>query len=356
MEKIVYVATNSFSYKKFVRPIAINSSKIYDVSVIFDGADEFYEKDISLVNLAISRRPNVHMDLVAIIGLVRYLYQKNPVLVVSLMPKAGLLVSVACLVLRINHIHTFTGQIWADFKGIKRRFYMTLDKFIISNSKVCLVDGLAQRNHLAEELGCNVDRLYVIWNGSVNGVDEHHFVPDVKVRSLMRKKLCIGDKELVFLFVGRIHRDKGVIDILKFSATLNLKHKVIFCGPLEIEDFRLPENCSHVGYVEDPLEFYQMADVLLLPSYREGFGNVVIEASACGLPVLGSDIYGLRDSLIDGVNGVRFVCGDVKSMVNAFKELQSKKEGLKGRDYIVENFSRDIYMKEYLKFLYNEIN
>jgi len=135
---------------------------------------------------------------------------------------------------------------------------------------------------------------------------------------------------VVFLFVGRLNRDKGIPELYEAFQTVRNKipnAQLVLVGPKE-ENIPLPAGLMgtntgvvHAGPSSRPEDFMATADVLVLPSHREGFGSTVIEANACGIPVVASRIYGLTDAVVHGQTGLLVTCGDVGELSQAMEKL-----------------------------------
>lgn len=169
-----------------------------------------------------------------------------------------------------------------------------------------------------------------------------------------------------FLFVGRLMRDKGVLELLGAAEALREKYpKVAFglVGDCEeefketLEKTALPENVTLFGKQKDVHSYMKQADAILLPSYHEGMANVLLEAAACGRPVLASDIPGCRETFEEGVSGYGFRVRDVDSLVQAIEKflslsLQERQAmGLMGRRKVEKEFDRNIVVDAYMKIM-----
>jgi glycosyltransferase involved in cell wall biosynthesis len=144
--------------------------------------------------------------------------------------------------------------------------------------------------------------------------------------------LGIPDEGVVFIFVGRLKADKGVLDLAKAFARIGkdcAEAWLLIVGPDE-ENLRprIEMVCSGVrdrlrivGPTKAPQEYMAAADVLCLPSYREGFGSVIIEAASAGLPAVASNIYGITDAIEPGATGLLHTSGDVDSLQEKMMEL-----------------------------------
>lgn len=143
------------------------------------------------------------------------------------------------------------------------------------------------------------DRIDVLCDGSICGVDAARFRPNAFARKRIRDSLDIEEHDRVVLFLGRLNRDKGVLDLAQAFTELSEKMAnviLLFVGPDEeglnpLLKETMSECMARVRFVEmtqTPEDFMAAADILALPSYREGFGSVILEAAACGVPAVAS--------------------------------------------------------------------
>jgi glycosyltransferase involved in cell wall biosynthesis len=149
--------------------------------------------------------------------------------------------------------------------------------------------------------------------------------------------LGIPLSDTVLLFVGRITRDKGVLDLARAFTTLADRRSdihLLVVGPDEHDlTMTMRTLCSRhharlhfVDYTNAPEDFMAASDILCLPSYREGFGSVIIEAAAAGLPAVASRIYGVVDAVVEGETGLLHEPADVEGIVDRLQQLISQPE------------------------------
>ena len=149
---------------------------------------------------------------------------------------------------------------------------------------------------------------------------------------MIREKLEVALDSVVFLFVGRLDLDKGIIELLKAYSKLteNIENTSLWLlGPIETEMENLKEfvdsssikSIHFLPYSSSPELYMAAADVFCLPSHREGFGTVIIESAACGIPSIGNKIHGLTDSIVDGQTGFLIDTRDILSLSNTMRTL-----------------------------------
>ncbi|MCH5347624.1 MAG: glycosyltransferase, partial [Muribaculaceae bacterium] len=115
------------------------------------------------------------------------------------------------------------------------------------------------------------------------------------------------------------------------------------------------ENLIYYGLTPNPEKLLQAGDVFVLPTYREGFGMSVLEASSVGLPVICSDTYGVLDAMVDDETGLRCKTMDVESLKKCMLKLYSDQDlrnklGTNGRRRVEEKFSSDVVTDAWLDF------
>ena len=290
-----------------------------------------------IVNLPIMRNINIFADLKALFFLI-LIFQKNKFsLVHSVSPKAGLLCAISALLTCVpNRIHTFTGQVWATKKGFFRYTLKLFDKLIVVLNTNILVDSYSQQKFLINENILSNCTSFVLGSGSISGVDTIRFSPSISQSKIIRDSLHIDNSNVVLLFLGRLKREKGVIKLAHaFKEVINKNKNVTLLIVGQDEDDLKKELLMNfdlcmdfvkfIDFTKKPEDYMNAADILILPSYREGFGNVVIESACCGIPSIVSNIYGLNDSVIDGETGLVTSDNSVKSLQEAIVTLITNK-------------------------------
>jgi len=297
--------------------------------------------NVTFIDININRKASVFADVMALFALCRLVYLNKPDIIHSIMPKAGLLAALTGFICRVPiRIHTFTGQTWVAKEGASRHLFYIFDLLINSINTVCLTDSFSQSAFLAEHHITHAGQpLPVLSKGSLSGVEIKRFnfksLAEQSVR--LRSSLGIGVDDFVFSYIARKTQAKGAIDILKAFSVVSAsfqKARLLFIGPDEdgeISQLRKsnPElfaNVSEIGHVNNHELYLAITDVLCLPSYREGFGSIVIDAAAMGVPTIGSRIPGLTDSIVDNETGLLFPAGDIDELVNLMKDFIDKPE------------------------------
>ena len=197
---------------------------------------------------------------------------------------------------------------------MSRLFLKLLDKIIVTLNTNILVDSFSQQDFLIKENVLSKDLSIVLGSGSISGVDVNRFHPSKIHRNLIRKQLNIKDDCVIFLFVGRLKKEKGIFELIEAFKNVSEQHNdvvLLIVGPdeegLEQELISRLETCKEfvrfIDFTKEPEQYMAASDVFVLPSYREGFGSVIIEAASCGLPSIGSNIYGLSDAIKDEETG-----------------------------------------------------
>lgn len=278
-------------------------------------------------------------DLRSLIAMYRYFSKERFDIVHSTTPKAGLLCAVAAFLARVPiRLHTFTGQPWARLARPMRWLVKHGDRMIVRLNTKCYADSRSQADFLVAEGVAAPGRIAVLGGGSLGGVDLVQFNPDRwKTRHAeIREEMGIPPGAKIITFIGRITRDKGIGELVAaFKRLINsgINAYLLLVGPFEPERDPLPDEVEEqirhetrikaVGYSAEPERYMSVSDVFCLPSYREGFGNVVIEAAAMGVPTVGTRIVGLVDSIVDGETGILVPPREVGALADALSRMLS---------------------------------
>ena len=347
----------------------------YDLYLVANFNGESGIEDLplkSMKHIQIERRPRPLTDLKALWQLYRY-FQKNKFDVVhSYTLKASLLTAIAGWIARVPHrLRNFSGQLWCNMTGMKRRFYKTIEHIIVALDTDFIIDCNAQRQYLIDEgILKKHDQAKVMYRGSVCGIDSEKFKFNPAKRAEIREELNIADDVVVFIFLGRLRREKGVYELFEAFNHLAGENKnayLLLVGNAEDDclehlcdypNINEKDNCCVYGYTSAPSHLLSAADVYTLPSYREGFGLAALEAQAVGLPVICSDNYGMTDAMRDDITGLRCKVRDASSLYCCMKTLLEdeglrKKMGQAGREWVVTDFPRDKVNDAWLEFYHN---
>lgn len=344
---------------------------LFDVYVVANFKDEKIFEELKICgakSVTIERRPSVASGLKAVRELKQFFKEKRFDGFISMSSNASLVAAIAGKMVGVPfRARIFTGQIWANKTGLSRMFFKMIDKFTVLMNTHFLVDGKSQQEYLIENGILKNNQSVVLANGSICGVDIEKFSPNVTKREEERARLGFRKSDVVYVFMGRINRDKGTYELLgAFNCLAESKDnaKLLLIGSNEgvtEETFSSYPNIIYgknlicYGYTKTPYYALQTGDVFCLPSYREGFGMSVIEAAAVALPVIASDAYGLRDSFVDGITGLKCKVKDVETLYNAMKmlyddEYMRTSYGRAGRKRVEKMFSMDLVSNAWLDY------
>lgn len=278
------------------------------VAVAPDGPEKHVvekREGIKYIPLNMKRRFSVGNDMYNLIKMIIIFIKEKPVIIHSITPKAGFLSMIAGFLCRVPiRIHTFTGLVFPSATGIKRLILMFTDKLICKCATNVYGEGFGVKKDL-EKFKITHKNISVIANGNINGVDLDYFYPQKKQHD-----------NFTFIYCGRIVADKGMnelADAFKKIIEIYPKIQLLLVGKYEDEldpvkpktknFFITSDNVEFVEWQTDLRPYFARADVLVFPSYREGFPNVVLQASAMGLPSIVTDINGCNEIIQDNING-----------------------------------------------------
>jgi glycosyltransferase involved in cell wall biosynthesis len=307
-----------------------------------------------------TRRITPVRDLRALFALMLLFLRLRPVIVHASTPKAGMLGTLAAWLTGVPvRLYYLWGLPLVTAVGWRRRLLRATERLTcaLAHRVGCVSRSL--RNVILDEQLCDPGKLLLLGQGSSHGVDAtERFTPDHAdqvARQHARERFGIPPDALVIGFVGRVVKDKGVVELAAAWESLRVRYSSLYLlvvGPFEAED-PIPEAMAKVlrtdprvrlpGWLDDPRGGYAAMDVVVLPSYREGLPNVPLEGAAMQLPVVTTSGPGCVDSVQDGVTGTVVPPHDAVGLAEAITryledpELR-RRHGRNGRLRVLRDF------------------
>ena len=341
--KLVYIVTDSVSTGLLRHQLRLMRARGFDVTVISSPGERVErcarEEGVRAVPVPMARPIRPWQDLKSLLGLFLVLRSLRPHVVNAGTPKAALLGMIASWVLRVPvRIYVVRGLRLETVRG-PLRWVLALMERITSFCATHILYVSRSLREIYEEMGLGPRRKGVLLlEGSSRGVEIARFARTaerVEAGRALRARLGIPMDARVAGFVGRLTRDKGIEDLVKAFHQLDSGQPdlhLLVVGRLEEDDRPSPEILERMqshprihltGPLEDVGPAYQAMNFLVLPSYREGFPNVPLEAAAAGIPTVGYRSTGVRDAIVDGVTGELVERGDVEGLARAIARYAS---------------------------------
>lgn len=378
MIKICFVTTIYTTFRAFLKNFAIylNESGEYDISLICNNDEEVLEDIPSFVHYyPVEMERGVSLSAFGAIKRIGKILEKEQFEIVQYStPNAAFYTSIAAKKKKIPvRLYCQWGIRYMGFEGWKRNLFKVLEKMTCDNSTFIEVESYNIRNFSLDENLYSSDKSCVIWNGSASGVDLQKF--DIskkkKWREEIRKDFNLSEKDIVFAFAARLTADKGVNELLEAFLNIEEKYsntKLLMMGGMDNQESLQSElilrskkskNIIFTGSVPDIEKYYAASDVFVAPSYREGFGLVVIEAEAMGLPAIVSNVPGQVDAVKENVTGMTCVVKSSQSLQSAMEkliddEVLRTEMGDNASKFVEENYEQKKlfeYLKEHRKAL-----
>ena len=333
-------------------------------------------KGVSIIEVSMERKIAPWRDVQSLLRLWRHMRALRPTVTNVGTPKAGLLGGFAAWLNRVPcRFYTLHGLRFETTKGLKRRILVYAERLACRFAHRVICVSHSVRNRAIASGLTSAERMVVFGSGSCNGVDASHFAatPQIVRRAAqLRHQLGIPMGAPVVLFVGRLTCEKGIPELIKAFSQLVVRFpelRLLLAGcfedgdPLPSDIRRCLETHPRVilaGAVPDTAPYYAAADVLVLPSHREGLPTVVLEAQAAGVPVVGASATGIVDVVADGQTGLLFPVGNVPVLAEAIAKLITDgalaiKLGLAGQEQVISKFQQEqiwqALHREYLEVL-----
>lgn len=321
----------------FVRGMLPDLCKKYEVVVVSSPGEQMYEitKEYGVRGIAVpmERHISLFKDFKALMKMIEVFRREKPTMVHSMTPKAGMLCMVAGWLTRVPvRVHTFTGLVFPTSTGLKRRVLMATDRLTCACATHVIPEGVGVKNDLLNN-GITKKPLMVLGYGNVKGIDLSYFARSEELK--VKSDVLRAPDKFTFLYVGRIVRDKGINELCEAFNKLSgiVPARLVLVGSYEDSLDPISESARKV-IAENPaieavgskrgdelLAYYAAADCFVMPSYREGFPNTVLEAGAMGLPSIVTDINGSREIIEQGENGIIVPSQDAQALLDAMSKI-----------------------------------
>lgn len=348
MYKICYVVTIPLTIESFFIPqLKYLAANGFDVTVVCSNDSNLQEKlgeCIRFHPIDIPRGISVGGSIYALKALTHFFKKEKFDLIQYSTPNAAFYSSIAAKKAdcKVRNYHLM-GLRYLGASGIGRMILKTLEKITCHYSTS--IECVSKSNM---EMGIKEglfppEKVTVVWNGSSGGVDLSKF--DYSKRDQWRKEvraeLGYTDNDFVYGFVGRVTRDKGINELLQAFFSLDDDSKLLLTGSMEgentldaslLEKAREHPNIQFHGAVTDVERYFAAIDILILPSYREGFGNVVIEAGAVGTPAIVSGIPGPTDAIDRNKTALVVPAKDAKALSESMRKIRTMDVAKMGKD------------------------
>jgi lipopolysaccharide/colanic/teichoic acid biosynthesis glycosyltransferase/glycosyltransferase involved in cell wall biosynthesis len=379
--KLVHIMTVPQSLFFLTRQVRFMKDRGFEVHAIASPGPALgrfgREEGIPTYSVEMPRRISPLGDLVALVRLVRILRRIRPTIVQSHTPKGGLLGMIAAFLAGVPvRIYTLHGLPLETARGLKRVLLRWTEKIscLLANQIIPVGPSL-RRTGVAEGLAPAV-KMKVLGKGTINGVDAlGRFNPCLQAQSegrAVRLAQGIPPDACVIGFVGRIVRDKGLEDLVQAWKSLREEHQdlhLLVVGAFEPQDpiskssediLRSDPRVHLTGNVDSMRPMYSAMQVLVLPTYREGFPTVPLEAAAMGLPVVATRVTGCVDAVLDGVTGTLVPAKDPDQLRDALRTYLDDPElglerGRAGRERVLREFRQEVvwenFNREYRRLL-----
>ena len=329
-KKIIRVSTVPISLDKLLQGQLKMLSEHYEIVAVSSPGEALstvaQREGVRTIALPMERKISIFRDMLSLLRMIALLLKERPDAVHSLTPKAGLITMLAGWVTRVPvRMHSFTGLIFPTSRGVKKKILILMDKLLCACATHINPEGEGVKKDLLA-YGITKKEMIIIANGNINGIDTASFNPAAYAKA--------SDDILRFCFIGRLVGDKGVRELVEAFSQVHEQYgntELLLIGSFEPELDPLPEVTMkaisehaaiiYEGYQSDVRPYLAKSDVLILPSYREGFPNVVLQAGSMGLPQIVTDINGSNEIIIEGQNGLIIQPQHAGELADAMKYL-----------------------------------
>jgi len=367
--KLIRITTVPLSLKTLLKgQLKYMKEQGWEVQAITSNSESIQEiidnENVDVHTIEMTRQITPLKDLKAVWQLYKFFKKEKPTIVHTHTPKAGIVGMLASRLAGVPiRLHTVAGLPLLVATGIKRKVLNFVEALTYKCATGVYPNSKGLYDIIIQEKLAPAHKLKVIGNGSSNGINTSHFNPELiseSSRQALKSQYKIHDDDVVLIFVGRIVGDKGINELTQAFNALSPSYphlKLMVVGDFEKDLDPVSKDTEHIlnthpniiltGFQKDVRPFLAISHILVFPSYREGFPNVVMQAGAMGLPAIVSNINGCNEIIISEENGIIIPVKDAQAISasierllqnkNLYKQMQSQ-----ARTYIVNRYEQQV--------------
>ena len=351
--------------------------EVVGVSSKGDGLDDVRKHEgIRIIELSMSRQITPIKDMISLFNMIVLILREKPTIVHTHTPKAGIVGMLASWICRVpNRLHTVAGLPLMEATGRKKKILLLVEKLTYYCATKVYPNSHGLQDYIINNKFTSKNKLKTIAFGSSNGIDTVYFdrTSEVLHKSKQIKENYNLKDKLVFCFIGRVVKDKGIDELMYAFNKLNSNYnniKLLIVGmfeehlnPISEQSHKIldeNENIINVGFVDDIRPYLACSDCFVLPTYREGFPNVVLQASSMVISSIVTNINGCNEIISHNKNGLIVEPKDKEELYDAMKRYIVDKElsttlSLNIRNDMIKKYDRKVFHKylleEYKKVL-----
>lgn len=368
MQKILHVVNISFVLPYYIGDqFDYFREKDYDLFVACTPSEHLFsygqEKGFKTFGVHILRAINPVADIKSIWALIKIIKNNNIDIVIGHTPKGAMIAMIAASIAGVKQrIYFRHGLMYETSTGLKKKLLIGIEKLTgrLAKRVVCVSNSVIDKSI---KLNLNKPVKNILLNkGTCNGINLNRMLPLLRKDQKLLEQLGIAVNDRVIGYVGRLVNDKGINELVEAWRLITLQYnnvKLLLVGPFEERDsiseatkeiMNTTDTIIHTGLINDVVPYYNVMDVFILPSYREGFPTVVLEASAMRLPVITTRSTGCVDSIVEEHTGI-FTEISSSAIAEALKYYLAnpdiaRQHGINGRKFVENNFNQETIWKE----------
>ena len=332
----------------------------------------------SVLTIPFSRKISLKTDIITIYRLVLLLRKIKPHIVHTHTSKAGLIGMISAFLVRCPiRIHSVPGLQMMESKGLRRLILNLSERLTYFLSDVVCPNSKSLKEYILDHKMCSSEKIRIIGCGSSSGVNLDKYCMHLKktsIRNTIRERFCIEDSGVVLAFIGRIAKEKGIHELVESFVNLSKRYANLYLlligkyddiGEYDTINDGIDNDTKNIlnnnarlnitGWVEDVENYLAASDIVVHPSYREGFSNALLQAGSMGLPSVTTNVSGCIDVIKDGETGLVVSPKDSVALEKALEVLILDKDkrvelGLNAYHHVAANFASNIIWEETARF------